>query len=149
MQVRCKHIGTSAVAVVVVGVADPIFPTHCSSRPNSHEPPTLFCCRHPLPSSGQKVPSTHKGGRIIVVVKSFGRSFLLFLFADVGTGIGRLSPFNLTLGSTTPVLPAPNPKPKGNSSRLQRIETQVPLEGPEEEQNVFSRHWERSLWVLG
>ena len=145
MQVRCKHIGASATSVVVVWNDEPMlvgFPgcAHCSSRPNSHGPSTLLCSRHPLPSSGQKVPLSHKGGRAIVVVKSFGRSFLLFLLVDVGTGIGRLSSFNLTLGSTTPVLPPPNPKPKGNSSRLQRIGTQVPLEGPEEEQKVFSRH---------
>jgi hypothetical protein len=139
MQVRCKHIGTCATA----GVVDPTsirFPAHCSSRPNSHGPSTLFCCRHPLPSSGQKLPPIHKGGRTIVVVKSFGRSFLPFHFVDVGTGIGKLRPFSLGLGSGTPVSPPPNPKPKGNSSRLQRIGTQVPLEGPEEEQNVFSRH---------
>lgn len=144
MQVRCRQTGASALAIVV-GVVDPMPVTflgcaHCSSRPNSHEPPTSFCCRHPLPSSGQKVPLIHKAGRAIVVVKSFGRSFLLFLFVAVTTGIGRLSSFNLTLGSITPVLPPPNPKPKGNSSRLQRMGTQVPLEGPEEEQNVFSRH---------
>jgi hypothetical protein len=135
MQVRCKHIGTSATSVVVR------FPgccTHCSSRPNSHGPLTLLCGRHPLPSSGQKVPLAHKGGRSIVVVKSFGRSNLLFFF--VGTGIGKLNSFNLTLGSDTPVSAPPNPKPEGNSSRLQRIGTHVPLEGPEEEQKVFSRH---------
>ena len=142
MQVRCRHTETSDVAV---GVIDPMlakFPEceHCSSRPNSHDPPTAFCCRHPLPSSGQKVPLVHKGGRDIVVVKSFGRSFLLFLFVDVGTGIGKLSSFSWTLGSVTPVFPPPNPKPKGNSSRLQRIGIHVPLEGPEAEQNVFSRH---------
>ena len=45
--------------------------------------------------------------------------------------------------------PPPNPKPKGNSSRLQRIGTQVPLVDPEEKQNMFPQHWERSLWVLG
>jgi hypothetical protein len=75
-----------------------------------------------------------------VVVKSFGRSFLLFLLFEVGTRIGRFNPFNLMLGSSIPELPSPNPKPKGNSSRLQRIGMQVPLEGPEEEQKVFSRH---------
>lgn len=139
MQVRCRHIGASAVVVEPMPVGFPK-PAHCSSRPNSHEPPTLLWSRHPLPSSGQKVPATHKGGRAIVVVKSLGRSCLLFLFVDVGTGIGRLSSFSLTLGSVTPVLPPPNPKPKGNSSRLQRIGTQVPLVGPDEEQNVFSRH---------
>lgn len=143
MHVRWRHIGASAMAVV--DVVDPMpvrFPecAHCSSRPNSHEPPSSFCCRHPLPSSGQKVPLIHKAGRAIVVVKSFGRFFLLFLCAVVGTRIGRLNSFNLTLGFIVPVLPPPKPKPKGNSSRLQRMGTQVPLEGPEEEQNVFSRH---------
>lgn len=140
MQVECKHIGTCVTAVGVVDFMSIKSPAHCSSRPNSHEPPTAFCCLHPLPSSGQKLPLTHKGGRTIVVVKSFGRSFLLFHFLDVGTGIGRLSSFNLTLGSSRPVSSPPNPKPKGNSSRLQRIGMQVPLVDPEEEQNVFSRH---------
>ena len=144
-QVRCKHIGTSAStsAVVVVVVVVVVGFPHCSSRPNSHGPSTLLCNRQPLPSSGQKEPLSHKEGRAIVVVKSFGRSFLLFLIVDFGTGIGRLSPFNLTLGSVLlllVVVPPPKPKPKGNSSRLQRIGTQVPLVGPEEEQNVFSRH---------
>ena len=60
----------------------------------------------------------------------------------VGTGIGKLSSSNSMLGSVKSVLPPlpPKPKPKGNSSRLQRIGTQVPLVGPEDEQNVFSRH---------
>ena len=141
MQVRCKHIGTSATSVDSMLVRFPGCAAHCSSRLNSHGPPSPLCGRHPLPSSGQKVPLPHKSGRGIVVVKSFGRSFLLFLTVDIGTGMGRLSSFNLTLvRSDTPVLPPPNPKPKGNSSRLQRIGTQVPLVGPEEEQNVFSRH---------
>ena len=147
MQVRCRHIGSSGIAVVFVDGMPARFPrcAHCSSRSNSHVPPTLFCGRQPLPSSGQKVPLRHKGGRGIVVVKSFGRSFLLFfLVLGVGMGIGRLSSFSLRFGSNMPVLalllPPPNPKPKGNSSRLQSIGTQVPLVGPEEEQNVFSRH---------
>ena len=59
--------------------------------------------------------------------------------------MGKLSSSNSMLGSSVddddkPVLPPPKPKPKGNSSRLQRIGIQVPLVGPEDEQKVFSRH---------
>ena len=120
MQVRCKHIGTSAaksvvvVVVVVVGDVDDsryAGGAHCSSRPNSQGSPSLLCSRHPLPSSGQKVPLSHRGGKAIVVVKSFGRSFLLFLILAVGTGIGRLSSFNLTLGSDMDMPALPPPKP--------------------------------------
>ena len=76
-----------------------------------------------------------------MVVKSFGRSFLLFLIFDLGMGMGRLSSLSLMcVGSVLLLLPPPKPNPNGNSSRLQRMGMHVPLEGPEDEQNVFSRH---------
>lgn len=111
--------------------------SHCSSLSNWHVSPIFSCKRHPLPSSGQNMPTPHIGGSTTAV------SFVLCPFL----------PFTFF---TLPPLPPPNvPYPKGYSSRRhmrgRHTPSPVAFTGAPggAEQKVVSTHSEMSLCVAG